>query len=194
MPASATADASALPGLRERKKRDKRERIVRAARELFREQGFDATTGRQICERAGIGTGTLFLYVRDKRELLFLIFRPLAERTFARLPDGLAPDEGAVDGWMRLFGAFYRLYGRDPRLARLFLQELFFRDDPGEGMVALNGVTKRFTTQQGLPAGNLHLVYAGDDGRLWLGLSWAYILVRSREVTRAVVSIVACRR
>jgi AcrR family transcriptional regulator len=143
MPASATADASALPGLRERKKRDKRERIVRAARELFREQGFDATTGRQICERAGIGTGTLFLYVRDKRELLFLIFRPLAERTFARLPDGLAPDEGAVDGWMRLFGAFYRLYGRDPRLARLFLQELFFRDDPGEGMVALNDELRR---------------------------------------------------
>jgi AcrR family transcriptional regulator len=135
-----SADPSArAPGRRERNKRDKRERIVRAAGELFREQGFDATTGRQICERAGIATGTLFLYVRDKRELLFLIFRPLAEGAFRRLPAGLREGEGVVDGWMRLFGAFFRLYGREPRLARLFVQELLFRDDQRESMRALSG-------------------------------------------------------
>jgi AcrR family transcriptional regulator len=142
-PRAAARPGAKRAGLRERNKQDKHARIVRAARDLFREQGFEATTGRQICERAGIGTGTLFLYVRDKRELLFLIFRPLAERVFSRLPTGLEPGEGVVDGLMRLFGAFFRLYGRDPRLARLFLQELFFRADPGAGMVALSSELRR---------------------------------------------------
>ncbi|MGH0033798.1 MAG: TetR/AcrR family transcriptional regulator [Myxococcota bacterium] len=126
------------PGRRERNKREKLERIVRAATGLFRAQGFEATTGRQICQQAGIATGTLFLYVRDKRELLFLIFRPRAERAFARLPRGLGEDEGVVDGLMRLFGAFLRIYGRDVALARLFVQELLFRSDPAEGMQALS--------------------------------------------------------
>jgi AcrR family transcriptional regulator len=129
---------SAAPlGRRERNKRDKRERIVGAASDLFREQGFEATTGRQICERAGIATGTLFLYVRDKRELLFLIFRPLAEGAFARLHDGLRENEGVVDGLMRLFGALLRVYSADRQLARLFVQELLFRGDQSEGMRAL---------------------------------------------------------
>jgi AcrR family transcriptional regulator len=131
--------AMAGQGLRERNKADKLQRIVAAAGELFRRQGFEATTGRQICERAGVGTGTLFLYVRDKRELLFLIFEPLAEQTFARNGSGLAADETFVDGLMRVFGAFIRLYSRHPRLARLFVQELFFRADQSPGMVALNG-------------------------------------------------------
>ncbi len=137
-PGAASSAARPAEGRRERNKRDKLERIVRAATELFREQGFDETTGRQICERAGIATGTLFLYVRDKRELLFLIFRPRAEGAFARLPVGLDEGEGVVDGLMRLFGALIRVYGRDPRLARLFVQELLFRSDQVEAMRAMS--------------------------------------------------------
>jgi AcrR family transcriptional regulator len=128
----------ALPGRRERNKRQKLDGITAAASELFRDQGFEATTGRQICERAGIGTGTLFLYVRDKRELLFLIFRPFAERAFERLPIGLQTGESMVDGLMTLFGSLFRVYGRDAALARLFVQELLFRGDSTEGMQALS--------------------------------------------------------
>jgi AcrR family transcriptional regulator len=137
-PPSVRGAAAARPGRRERNKREKRQRILRAASELFREQGFDATTGREICERAGIATGTLFLYVRDKRELLFLIFRPLAERAFRRLPAGLRHGEGVVDGLMAVFGTFFRVYGRDPRLARVFVQDLLFRDDRPEDLLALS--------------------------------------------------------
>ena len=38
-----------------------------------------------------------------------LIFQPLAEGVFARLPRGLRPGETTLDGLMRLFGAFFRL-------------------------------------------------------------------------------------
>lgn len=135
---SEPAESAAPSGKRERNKREKLARIVAAASELFSEQGFEATTGRQICERAGIATGTLFLYVRDKRELLFLIFRPLAEGAFARVPPRLGEGEGVVDGLMRLFGALFRVYAAELSLAPLFVKELLFRDDPSEGMRALS--------------------------------------------------------
>lgn len=77
-------------GLRETNKQDKRERLSRAAHELFSEQGFDATTMRQIAERAGIGVGTIFLYARDKQGLLFLLFSEavlgVEQQAFATLP------------------------------------------------------------------------------------------------------------
>ena len=75
--------AAAAGGLRERNKRDKWTRIQRAARAIFSRDGFDAATLRAIAARAGVATGTLFLYARDKRALLFLVFQDESRRIFA---------------------------------------------------------------------------------------------------------------
>jgi AcrR family transcriptional regulator len=50
---------------------DARERLERAAIELFTEQGFAATTVPQITSRAGLTTRTFFRHFADKREVLF---------------------------------------------------------------------------------------------------------------------------
>jgi AcrR family transcriptional regulator len=47
------------------------ERLVRAALDLFTEQGYDATTVSQIAERAGVTKMTFFRHFPDKREVLF---------------------------------------------------------------------------------------------------------------------------
>jgi AcrR family transcriptional regulator len=48
------------------------ERLVRAALELFSEQGYDATTVSEIAERAGgLSKMTFFRHFPDKREVLF---------------------------------------------------------------------------------------------------------------------------
>lgn len=60
-------------GRRERNKRDKLERIIAAARDLFDRYGVDAVTTQQIADKADIGTGTLFLYAKSKSELLLLV-------------------------------------------------------------------------------------------------------------------------
>lgn len=60
-------------GRRERNKQDKLDRITAAARELFAERGVDEVTTQQIAEKADIGTGTLFLYAKNKGELLLLV-------------------------------------------------------------------------------------------------------------------------
>ncbi|MFF5790604.1 TetR/AcrR family transcriptional regulator [Paeniglutamicibacter sp. NPDC012692] len=60
-------------GRRERNKQAKLDRIVAAARELFAEHGVDEVTTQQIADKADIGTGTLFLYVKSKGDLLLLV-------------------------------------------------------------------------------------------------------------------------
>ena len=53
-----SGDGTAGPGRRERNKLAKRQRIREAIRELCSAQGFEATTVRQIAERAEVGLGT----------------------------------------------------------------------------------------------------------------------------------------
>ena len=60
-------------GRRERNKQQKLDRITAAARELFAERGVDEVTAQEIADKADIGAGTLFLYAKNKGELLLLV-------------------------------------------------------------------------------------------------------------------------
>lgn len=61
------------PSLRERKKSDKRKRILAAATELFAKKGYQSVTTAEIASAADIGVGTLFRYVGSKAELLVAV-------------------------------------------------------------------------------------------------------------------------
>ncbi len=61
-----------------------RERLVRAALDLFTEQGYDATTVSQIAERAGgLTKMTFFRHFPDKREVLFAAGQEIHSRILA---------------------------------------------------------------------------------------------------------------
>lgn len=62
---------------RERNKRDKHERIVAAARDLFAERGFDSVTTQEVSDRADIAAGTLFRYASSKGELILMVHNEL---------------------------------------------------------------------------------------------------------------------
>lgn len=66
-------------------KPSKRAAIETAALELFVERGFHGTTVPEIARRAGVGTGTLYLYHCSKDRLLNHLYQQWQHACFARL-------------------------------------------------------------------------------------------------------------
>ncbi|WP_167121218.1 TetR/AcrR family transcriptional regulator [Amycolatopsis viridis] len=56
-----------------------KERILRAAEDLFAESGFDATPTSRIAERAGVPKGLVHYYFRRKPDLLSALVKRLPE-------------------------------------------------------------------------------------------------------------------
>ncbi|MCA9522903.1 MAG: TetR/AcrR family transcriptional regulator [Myxococcales bacterium] len=113
--------------LREQNKRDKRQRLLAAARELFSSVGYSETTTRAIASKARVGAGTLFTYFSDKRQLLNALFLEeidaAAKRGFAAV-DPAAP---LVDQLMTVFGTLYRWFDEDRALGREMISQLLMQ-------------------------------------------------------------------
>lgn len=80
---------SPLP-LVERKRRQARQRIIRAAEELFSERDFDDVSVGDIAERAEVGRTTFFRHFGDKQEVVFAKQQELLE-TITAAGVGAAP-------------------------------------------------------------------------------------------------------
>ena len=83
-------------GLRERKKRQTRDTIIRTALELFDRQGFAATTIPEIAEAANVSPRTVSTYFQAKEDLVFpdssQMFDRLEAKLAARGPQGTTAD------------------------------------------------------------------------------------------------------
>jgi len=123
-------DAAFAPtdGLRARNKLDKLRRIKDAAQRLFIAKGFDDTTMREIAVRAGVGLGTIFLYAKDKRDLLFLTINEPLEHITQQAEGAIDPAAPLVDNLIAIAKLHYRFFGEQPALARLALREMIFYD------------------------------------------------------------------
>jgi len=56
---------------REQQKQELYQEILAAAAELFLEQGYERFSLRQVAERIGYAAGTIYLYFKDKDEVLY---------------------------------------------------------------------------------------------------------------------------
>lgn len=117
-------------GRREQNKLDKRERIRDAAWDLFTTAGFAETTTKAVAERADVAVGTLFLYARDKDDLLCLVMHErlsqAVEKRFATLPRS-AP---LLDQLMHVFRGLFLMYGEHPAVAAAFVRHFPGADGP----------------------------------------------------------------
>jgi AcrR family transcriptional regulator len=109
---------------------DARERLERAAIDLFVEKGFAATTVPEITARAGLTTRTFHRHFADKREVLFdgNEIPQFTTRLIADAPAGWDPMRVVVDGLLAV--AATRFEGRRDELR---VRREIVRTDPGLG-------------------------------------------------------------
>jgi len=136
----AAAGIVEVVGRAERNKRDKRARLIAAARELFRTKGFEQTTTSEIAERADVGKGTLFFHARSKDELLVMVFQEDMGRTINRA-FATVPEASLLDQAMHVFDAMLKQDQREFELARIFVRELAFVKGDHHG---IDAVTQTF--------------------------------------------------
>src|ERR1700687_5164382 len=65
------ATTAGMPGLRQRKQQQTRERLTRMAMALFLERGFEATTLDDIAAAADISRRSFFHYFASKEDVVF---------------------------------------------------------------------------------------------------------------------------
>lgn len=109
-----------------------REQVLKAAAKLFRNQGYVATTLRQIADAAGIQAGSIYYHFRSKDEILAEILdvgidkvRKSVEDELSKLPSGASARQkiaAAIEGHLRgllehgdFTSASIRTYGQLPQ-------------------------------------------------------------------------------
>ncbi|MBV1866118.1 MAG: TetR/AcrR family transcriptional regulator [Rhodobacteraceae bacterium] len=77
----------------------RRAQIVAAATKLFSKKGFYRTTIKEIAKQAGISPGLVYLYVREKEDILLLVLLQVVEGYVKEIPKAI---EGIEDPMLRL--------------------------------------------------------------------------------------------
>jgi AcrR family transcriptional regulator len=100
--------------------RETRDRLLRVARHVFEEDGFDGASVSRIVEEAGVSRGTFYLYFESKQD----IFRTLAETVLTQVVELQRPAEQTdpVDTIRRTIAAFVVYYRRHARLMAVLEQ------------------------------------------------------------------------
>jgi AcrR family transcriptional regulator len=127
---STAATDEAGMGLRERKKRERLQRIVNAARKLFVEKGFSQATIQGIAIEADVGLGTLYLYAKSKEDLLVLVFKEYIVGMIKSSHANVRREQPLLEQIMMFFEGHIEYHKNDMVLSRTVLKELSFSSTP----------------------------------------------------------------
>ena len=116
------------PGRRERNKQEKLRRITEAASRLFADRGVDEVTTQEIAEAADIGTGTLFLYAKNKGELLLMVQNSTYTDALARGSAEAAGLDDPLDAIMAIVRPVVECNRTQVDNGRTYLREMVFGD------------------------------------------------------------------
>lgn len=76
--------------------KNKRERLLEAAKEIFAEKGLEKSTVSEIVAKAGVAQGTFYLYFRSKNALISAIADDLLQKILHEMKKETA---GCTDFW-----------------------------------------------------------------------------------------------
>lgn len=108
---------------------DKYQRILGAAIKVFAKQGFFQSTVSQIAKEAGVADGTIYLYFKNKDDILVQFFNFKAKQVFDRFRQEVDGADNAVGGLRSLVRRHLSEFQQDRDMARVF-QAMSHQNDP----------------------------------------------------------------
>lgn len=126
-----------FPGRRERRTAETRERLFRAALDLFAKKGFTETTVEDITEAADVGKGTFFNYFPSKDHILLAFGEMQLEKLEAAVTEVKMSGESMPQFLRSLGDRMTQEPVRNPGIVRTLLQAFLSTTQVREEMTAL---------------------------------------------------------
>jgi TetR/AcrR family fatty acid metabolism transcriptional regulator len=107
-----------------RRTEDKRQRILQGAVRIFARKGYFAARVSDIARRAGVADGTIYLYFRNKEDILVSLFDEVMAEHLTRAREELKSARGAAERLTAIAEHHLRVLGGNRELAVVFQVEL----------------------------------------------------------------------
>ena len=103
---------------------DKRERILAAAERVFARHGFFAAKVSDVAKEAGVADGTIYLYFKNKDDLLISLFENRMQQVNAALRSAVAKSKGPIEQLRTFIRTYLQLVHDEPAAAEVLTIEL----------------------------------------------------------------------
>lgn len=128
-----------------------RQTILAAARRLFGERGYRRTTMTDIAVAAGVAQGTVYLYFRDRTDLVVAMLQDGLNEMVTRVDTTLRPAEGSA-GLERILTNYARAYAEAPDMVRVWEEVVHVEEHLAEVRRSI-GRAFEAAVEEGLRAG-----------------------------------------
>ena len=102
---------------------DKYHLILEAAVKVFAEQGFSQSTISQIAREAGVADGTIYLYFKNKDDILVQFFTYKTRQVFARFKEEVDKADNTMDKLKNLIHRHLEEFQNDRNMAVVYRAE-----------------------------------------------------------------------
>ncbi len=110
-------------GTNGKEKTGKYHRILEAAIKVFAEQGFFRSTISQIAKEAGVADGTIYLYFKNKDDILLQFYSYKTRKIFNKFSETVEKAENSGEKFRNLIRCHLREFQRDRNMAVVFMAE-----------------------------------------------------------------------
>lgn len=114
---------------REREKSEKYYAILNGAGSVFSQYGFHKSTISQIAAEAGVADGTIYLYFKNKDDILYQFLQYKSTRFFQKMRDAVDSTENAESKLRNLIRCHLEEFQNDIHMAIIFQSEVRYRRD-----------------------------------------------------------------
>ena len=105
------------------------EDIIRSARHVFVEKGYDGATMREIAAGAGINISMLHYYFRSKDNMFDIVFEDVFRRMYGKIFEAIADDKDIFEKISAIVGLYVDTLVAEPRLPNFIFNEVTQRPD-----------------------------------------------------------------